>query len=109
MEKKPKNGWTNCNDLEYYPIGGRMKSIEADVAFLEDIRGRVEAWRRDTREKQSSLAERCGVGAAALANFLGGKKALPIYALANLAGVLAMEVERRIAGWEYSHCKTKPA
>lgn len=80
------------------------KSIDA---FLKGIRAEIDRWRHESQQSQAVLAKQCGIGNADLVNFLGNKKALPLYALANLASTLKLDVEHTIADWECCQCVSK--
>jgi hypothetical protein len=76
-----------------------------DGPALRQIRSQVDGWVRDRKEKQASLAERCGVDAADFARFLAGQhRSFPLYALANLAVELGIDPAQLLLRWESSQC-----
>jgi hypothetical protein len=78
-----------------------------DSEILQELRIQVEKWIRDNRQKQSNLAEQCGVTAADLAHFLSGKRPFPAYVLANLAIELKIDANRLLVRWELSQWARK--
>lgn len=74
-----------------------------DSSMLKDLRIRVGNWLRQHNQKQSTLASQCGVNAADFTRFLNSGRSLPIYALANLAAELDIDLVHLLLYWEHSH------